>query len=374
MEETEEVKPVESFKDVDGFIADKRFKLFHWPKSIMPPPFWSPEQRAKFRTRYKGEGTPEYKHNILGLDGDPEASVFPWEQLKWCIKDIPEYRCLKILVDAENNEVVVTGYKAEFTMGVNGPDPKAVTLIDTVYRKAGFFDYELVRDEPGGDLRMTESEFRKLIKSFFLSAPGLKRGGGDFGFAGDPTEMVVDNIIGKKERTIARLRMEHVTYDQQCQALDALDDVFGPTTAIIWGTDFGNAGSAVAHDLQGLPQYAHKDYGNRLKGFMFESTTEDVDRDGNEIIDAKTGEPKKIWLKELATDLMVKDMQVMDAEYPGDPDFAFYFPNHTVSSGSKHRIYKKTDDHLIDAKRVAKLAGVLGTEREDEFASGSKTR
>ena len=45
---------------------------------------------------------------------------------------------------------------------------------------------------------------------------------------------------------VARLYMKHVTYDQQCQAVDAMDDVYGPMEALTWGTDFGNAGSAVA--------------------------------------------------------------------------------------------------------------------------------
>jgi hypothetical protein len=368
-EQKEDVGPAQSLKDVEEHILDIRFKLFHWPKTIMPEPFWSPTQRAKFRTRYKGEGSPEYKHNVLGIDGDPESSVFPWEQFKWCIKDIPEYRCMKILVDAVNNEVIIRAYRTEVGIGPDGPDPKAIEMLDTVYRKAGFFDYEI---RPDGT--MTESEFRKIIKSFFPSAPGLKRGGADLGYSGDPTELIVKNIIGQKDRVIARLRLEHVTYDQQCQALDALDDVFGPKESMSWGTDFGNAGSAVAHDLQGLPQYQHKDYIDRLKGFMFESKTSDVNKQGEEIKDGKSGEPKKVTLKELATDLMVKDMQIMASEYPGDPDFAFYFPNHTVRNGQTHRLYKDVDDHLIDAIRTEQLAGVLGFEQEDEFASGSRMR
>jgi hypothetical protein len=349
---------IDSFKNVGKHIQDIKFKLFVWPKIIMPEPFWSDERRKFYIDQYNGEDSAEYKHNVLGEDGDPESSVFPWEQFKSCIKDIPEYRCLKILVNSSSNEVSVNGYKCELAPGDSVPVLRTISLLDTYYRKNGFFDSDT----------NNESFFRRLIKSFFSSAPGLKRGGADFGFSGDPTEIIIKSIIGKRERFVARLQLKHVTYDQQADALDAMDDVFGPPETISWGTDFGNAGSAVAHNLQGLPQYAHKNYDDRLKGFMFESTSDNVDEDGDPIIDAKTEKPAKITLKELATDHMVKKMQRLEIEYPADPDFANYYPNHTVSNAGKHRIYKKKDDHLIDAERTEKLAKLLHTETEDLFA------
>jgi len=363
-----EESEVESFKGALSHIKNIKFKIFQWPKSLMPAPYWSEERKKFFIDQYGGEDAPEYKHNVLGEDGDPEYSVFPWDQFKYCIKDIPEYRCLKILVDSGSNEVIVRGYRCEIEGSINrtatgdcNPINKEVTLIDTVYRKSLFFDSS----------ENSESEFRKLIKNFFISVPGLKRGGADFGFSNDSTEIIIKNIIGKKKRLVARLQLRHVTYDQQCQALDAMDDVYGPLESLSWGTDFGNAGSAVAHDLQGLPQFKHKNYDDRLKGFMFESTTENVDEDNDPIVDAKDGKPAKITLKELATDHMVKDVQRMEVEYPPDNDFALYYPNHTCSYGGKHRIFKKEDDHLIDAERGETLAKILGFEMEDLFASGN---
>ncbi len=362
----EEEVVVSSFKDASAHVRSIRFKLFHWPKWIMPEPYWSSERRRFYVDQYNGEDSPEYKHNVNGEDGDPESTVFPYEQLKPCIREIPEYRCLKITVNSTHNEVSVQGYKTEFAPGDGEPVPRSVTLIDTVCKKTGFFDYEL---RPDGSI--SESEFRKLIKSFFVAVHGLKRGGADFGFSGDPTEVLIKNIIGKRKRWVARLKLNHVTYDQQCQALDAMDDIYGPQETITWGTDFGNAGSAVAHDLQGLPQYEHKNYDDRLKGFMFEATTDNIDEEGEPIIDARDGKPVKITLKELATDHMTKKIQRLDAELPPDPDVLFVYPNHTVSSGGKHRIYKKKDDHLIDADRAETLAEVLGVEAGDDvFASG----
>ncbi len=360
----------ELFEDIPSHVKNLQFRLVQWPKTIMPPPYWSEERRRFFIDQYGGEDAPEYRHNVLGEDGDPENTVFPWHQLKHCIKDIPEYRCLKIMVDSTNNEVSVLGYKCEYIAGSNGPVPRQVFLIDTRYSKTEFFmDHtHACRGEVTSPLH--DSEFRSLIKSFFISVHGFKRGGVDFGFSGDPSEIIVKSIYGNREKVVARLQLKHVTYDQQCQALDALDDVYGPKENIIWGTDFGNAGSAVAHDLQGLPQYRHKSYEDRLKGFQFESNTDNVDEDGEPVIDARDDKPAKITLKELSTDILTKKVQRQECEYPPDNDFILYYTNHTVRYGGKHRIYKKEDDHLIDADRCQKLAQILANTVEDIFACG----
>ena len=232
-----------------------------------------------------------------------------------------------------------------------------MTLVDETDRISTFFD-----------MVDGESDFTRMLKRFFETVPGAKRGGADLGFAGDPSELYVKSIIGKKERLVARLQLKHVTYDQQCQALNALDDVYGPKTSITWGTDFGNAGSAVAHDLQGLELYRKKDFDDRLRGFSFGSTTDNVDEDGEAIIDAKTGKPARITLKELATDILTKKMQRQELEYPPDPDIVLYYTNHTVRIGERTRIYKKEDDHMIDADRTQILAKIMAEAVEDIFA------
>lgn len=350
--------------DAGETIADNRllenlsFRLFKWAKTLMPYPYWSDERKAFYVDQYGGEDAPEYQHNVLGEDGDPENTVFPWHQLKYCVKEVPEYRGMKILVNSADNEVLIKGYKCRMAGTPQDPIPKVVILMDESRRASTFFDI----DDAG------ESEFTREIKSFFETVPGAKRGGADLGFSGDPSELYIKNIIGKKERLVARLQMKHVTYDQQCQALNALDDVYGPKASMVWGTDFGNAGSAVAHDLQGLKIYAHKDFDDRLRGFMFESTTDNVNEDGEAVIDAKTGKPARITLKELATDILTKKMQRQELEYPPDPDIVLFYTNHTVRAGQRHRIYKKEDDHMIDADRTQILAKIMAEAVEDIFA------
>ncbi len=175
-EENDQVEKIEGLSDVGKHLKNMTFRLFQWQKPMMPHPYWSEERRRFYVEQYGGEDAPEYKHNVLGEDGDPENTVFPWEQFKYCIRDIPEYRGLKILVESARNEVIVTGYRCEYEAAPDGPIPKQTFLIDSVYRATTFFD----RDEEG------MSDFTRLIKGFFVSVPGLTRGAPTWDFPSDP--------------------------------------------------------------------------------------------------------------------------------------------------------------------------------------------
>lgn len=347
----------DTFKGEPGHVKNLEWTLFRWGKHLMPAPYWSPERKRFLIDQFGGEDSPEYRHNVLGEHGDPENTVFPWNQLKHCIRDIPEYRGLKILVDTNAQEVIVEGYRCDYTIGPEGPVGNQQILLEQQYNLDQFFELE----DDGS------SVFRDVVNSFFIQVPGLVRGGGDFGFSPDPTELTIWNEIGTRDRLVARLQLKQVTYDQQCQGLDALDTLYSPTTSMLWGTDYGNAGSAVAHDLQGLAIYDDKDYDDRLRGFMFQAKNDNIDEQGEPIFDAQTGKPSKITFKELATDLIVKKVQRQMVELPPDPDLITAYTNHTCRIGERQRIYNKQNDHLLDSHRVSKLAGVMMTDVEDIF-------
>lgn len=359
----EEDAEIKTLSEAGSHINNMKLKLFKWSKRLMPDPYWSEDRKKFYIEKFGGEDAPEYQHNVEGEHGDPQHTVFPWHLFKLCIKDIPEYRCLKILVDTARGEVIANGYRLDFRMNGNDPTGDPDTLIDDVYNAGDFFKLD---DD-------NNSDFKKLIRSFFNSVSGLKRSGGDFGFSPDPTELLIKNIIGKRERLVGRLQLKQVTYDQQCQAIDALDDLYGPKESISWGTDYGNAGSAVAQDLYGLRIYENKNYEDRLKGFMFESTSNDVNEDGIAIIDSKTGKPAKTTLKELSTKHLTTKMQRQELEYPPDPDILHAYPNHTAREG-KHRIFSKENDHIIDADRAQKLAQIFNEIEEDFIVCGSRVR
>jgi len=338
----------------DVGLKNLEFRKFHWSKELMPPPFWTPERRRFYIDQYGGEDSPGYQQNVLGNWGDPENSVFPWHQFQRLLNDIPEYRCLKILVDESQGEVSIYGFElhAPIIDGVKGK-PEPVTLVDKRIGKHGF-------------------NLKTEIKSFFQGIPGLCYGGADLGFSHDPTEIYVKLIYGRTHRLIARVQLKGVTYDMQAEAIDALDDIFDAGKLTMgWGLDFGNAGSAVVHILQGQEAYTVKNYEDRLTGYLFGGAYDAVNEDGESIIDKKTRKPVRLSAKELATDLLTTKMQRLELHYPYDPDIILYYPSHTYRNGQNRRIYKDIDDHAIDADRVLTLRVVLpGDNEEDLFACG----
>ena len=341
---------------VPDYLKNIRFRHFRWPKTIMPPPFWSEERRKFYIEQYGGEDSPGYRHNVLAEDGDPENSVFPWYSFSRLLKDVPEYRVLKVLVDSSQGDVSLFGAKYAPQVGREAK-PEEIILTERRVPVSGF-------------------DIRTEIKSFFSNLPGLKFGGADLGFSQDPTEIYVKLILGRTHRLICRVQLKGVTYDQQCEAIDALDDVFDAGEMKMgWGLDYGNAGSAVVHILQNQELYAHKLYGDRMTGYQFGGTYEAVNEEGDILVDRTTDKPVKLTGKELSTDLLVKKMQRIELEYPFDPDIILYYPNHSYREGEKHRIYKKEDDHVIDADRALTLRVILpGEGAEDQFACGSKLR
>lgn len=331
-------------------VKGRRFRLFNWRKTEQPYPFWSDGRRRFYIELYGGEDSPGYKRNILGEDGDPENAVFPWHQFSRCMKDIPDYRVLKLYVDEGSGSVGIFGAKYKVRLSDIGKEADEEILEDRTIDKGRF-------------------DLRDLLKGFFSAVPGLTYIGGDLGFSNDPTELVVRLIIGKTWRTIARLQMKGVTYDLQAEAIDILDDIFNPKGI---GLDFGNAGSAVVHILQNTEGYRAKNYIERLTGYQFAEAYDDMDETGEIIIDKKTDKPKRKPAKELSTDLLVKKMQRQEWEVPFDNDYKNQFPSHTYREGPKHRIFSKENDHLIDAERVCTLKVVIPDNVcEDLFATGN---
>lgn len=342
---TEEDGPEE-----DSPAKDRQFRFFNWKKPAQPEPFWSDQRRRFYIDLYGGEDSPGYRRNILGEDGDPENAVFPWHQFSRCLKEIPEYRVIKIMVDEGSGTVSVFSAQYGVVYAESRKEGREEILEDRTYSTGDF-------------------SIRAALKALFSPVPGLLYIGGDLGFSNDPTELVVRLVIGKTWRTIARVQLKGVTYDLQEQAIDALDDIFSPKGI---GLDFGAAGSAVVHSFHAEGAYPGKHYDERLTGFQFAEALDDMDENGEVLIDRKTDKTKRLPAKELSTNIMVKKVQQQEMEYPYDPDYINQFPSHTYREGPRYRIFSKGNDHLIDAERVCTLKMIVPDNAgEDLFSSGN---
>ena len=328
-----------------AMLGQSHMKYINFSKENQPEPFWSAERKKKYITLYGGETSSGYLRNVRGQDGEPVNGVFPAVWLDAAVKEIWEYRCLKIQSLAEG-VYVVRGLSFR----------KVGNEIETIE--------ELTADIPAPQFNLVS-----VIRSAFAGIHGENYGGADLGMSMDPSEIIIKQVRGRMHRTIARVHLENVTYDIQCGVIDTLDDIFVP---VGWGVDYGNAGSAVVQIMQGVNKsgelnYPDKDYENRMKGYQFKSSHIDIDEDGNTVTDHEN-KPVKVSLKHLATKTIQAKMMKQETEYPCDPDLINDYRNHTSTEGSREPIYSKDNDHLIDADRVAELRILLQKEEEDIFA------
>lgn len=320
-------------------------RLFQWPKTLMPKPFWSEERDKQMQRRYGGKDTPGYQRNVLGLHGQQENPVWPWETLEPNYRDVPEYVCIKLLGDAVLNELTVQAYTVDFETNEG--------------KKIGREKWIADRAEPldafkGKSTETVRGEVRRLLREFVeLHENGVYWFGADLGESKDPTEIRVWREIGDELREVLRLHMKGAGYDVQCEVIHAIYWLFGFKGG--WGVDFGNAGTAVVQMMQNLEQFEEGNYAESMLGFQFSAAMDAVDEEGNALsFEKDNGEEKAIRLpaKELATNLITTRLQRHGWASPLDNEVVGHYTNHTAKEGARHRIFDKRNDHTIDSMRA----------------------
>ncbi len=344
------------------------YRLFHWPKTLMPAPFYTPERDKKWQHEHGGKDSPGYIRNVLGEHGQPEDTVFGWEDLAANIVNVPEYRALKLLVNQTRGTVDVECYSVRLHVNDGKKHSEHVYLTDRQDDYATLAE----RDQAG----VREAMYDLVSEHFAFPGDGVYWAGADLGFSKDPTVIRVWREIGTDLRCVLRLQMKGVGYDIQREAIYAIDRVYGFRPH--WGVDFGNAGTAVVQDLQSMDVYAEAHYADRLTGFVFSEVMDCIDEDGNVLRDPKDEDkalrkPAKNYATE---DLIQRRLQGRRFLQPYDQDVIGDYNNHTSREGTRHRIYSKKDDHVIDADRAMILRKVFDGEAGtvDAFSSGAHER
>ena len=358
----------EARENLDPAQTGKR--LFRWPKTIMSPPFWSEERKREMIERYGGTDAPGYQRNVLGLHGQAENPVFPWHEIEPNIRDVPEYRCLKIVGDSAQDVLRVSAYAIEMQHNEGRKTPQQKWITD--------------RDDDLGAFKVKDNDARRgavraLLREFFQPfGPGVYWMGGDLGYSKDPTELMVWREVGRELRRVARIHTRGFGYDLICELIYCLDELLDFQGA--WGMDFGNAGTAVVQVLQADERYAAARYEDRMTGFQFAGSVDAIDEDGSvlEEDDKKTGNlvPVRKPAKEMATDLLTTRFQRAALAMPYDPEVIGHYTNHTAREGQKWRIFSKHEDHTIDADRVMILRKAFNEDigANDVFSSGVHRR
>lgn len=342
-------------------------RLFVWPKTLMPHPFWSDERKRELIQRFGGENTPEYQRNVLAMEGQQENSVWPIELLEKNIRDVPEYRTLKLFVNAAENELHIICYAVQLHVE-HGKKSAEQILIEDRYEQLDEYQNTATR----------RGAFRALLREFFEPVgQATLWAGADLGFSNDPTEVFLCKENGAQLRDVLRVHLRGVEYWMQQEVIYCLDELFSFQAQ--WGIDMGAAGVSVIGNLQNLDDYAAGEYSERILGVQFASVHDAVDEDGNVVEEVnKDGDVVAVRLpaKELATNLITTRLQNQTWAMPYDDDVIGHFSNHTAREGTKHRIFSKQDDHTIDAKRTLILAKALREDMGggDAFSTGAHRR
>jgi len=296
--------------------SSSEWKKYHWSMTILPYPRWS-KQREKEKIKEHGsKESSEYQRMVLGLVGKPTFSAFDVESLFSCQQEIPQYETL-----------VITNEEFEGCETEDDIDKAVASLIGAI-------------GSPG---RPGENTW----------------GGADLGYTSDPAEITVAREKDGFVTSRLRIHLEKVPYTTQAKIIGHLDQNFKFSA---FGIDRGGNGMSVMQMLQNNDEFLHLP--NRKERFL------GFDFGGNLVIsvDDETGTEEKQNTKEFATSLINGIMRRRRWAIPKDkqdPAIEEQFISHTYVKSSRHIIYGKKNDHIIDSYRVLFLARETVTRLRD---------
>ncbi|HWM90813.1 MAG TPA: hypothetical protein VN493_08610 [Thermoanaerobaculia bacterium] len=330
---------------------------FHWPKTIMPHPFWCEERRQEFVGFYGGPDEPGYVHNVLGLPGDPDYSLFPERLLKPALTWIPDYLSVSFRWDSRAGQLdgLSRRLNPSYPWGEEGEpqqpsddDPEeAEGLADALQPYLTVLQDTL--DVSGWDRWDAERRRQAIadLAGFFLRAlPGDLTAGVDVGSA-TVTEILFERRNGLADTLVLRLHLTGWNWYAQRDFILALDAILKPAGG--WGFDATGVGRVLVDLLApGLD--------DRLSGYVFNRSTPAIDpTTGEAQLDPASGREVLISYKELGTQLIERRLHGRTLELPFDPEVRHLLANHTYSQSGDTRRFSKLNDHLVDALRVAEL-------------------
>lgn len=359
--------------------GQRGFRKFHWPKTIMPAPFWSEERDQHFVKLYGGRDTPGYQRNVLGLWGDAEDPVFRWDQLLPNVADLPDYRRIQLAADGKADTLYLDVARIELQVNDKGEKSGRVAqLTDAALPLSPFI---------GKDDDERRARWEEMLSPWLahIDPRGVFWAGADLGERNDPTEIVISEDVGGVLRDVLRVKARGFPYHAQEELIYQLDRLLGHRP--FWGVDLGSAGTAVVKNLHNLDRYAHCGFDERLVGFHFQEAVDAIDEDGEALRDESAGGRQKheqsgewsllrVPAKHWATQCVVARLQRCGYRLAYDGDVLNDYTSHTARMGAKWPIYGKTNDHTIDARRQQMLRKLRDVEpaAADVFSVGTYRR
>jgi hypothetical protein len=360
-------------------LGGRTWVRFHWPKTIMPHPFWNEERRQEFVGFYGGPDEPGYVHNVLGLPGDPEYTLFPERLLKPALTWIPDYLTIAFRWDSRSGHIDALSRRLNpsYPWGEEGPEarssfsplppgegPGVRAPIDDPDESEGPTEapppyltvLQDTLDVAGWDRWDADRRHQAItdLAAFFIrpciggsgAGPGDLTAGVDVGSA-TVTEILFQRRNGLSDALVLRLHLTGWNWYAQRDFILALDAILHPAGG--WGFDATGVGRVLVDLLA-------PDLGERLSGYVFNRATPAIDpTTGEAQLDPTSGREILLSYKELATQLLERRLHGRGLDLPFDPEVRHLLANHTYSQSGEARRFSKVNDHLVDALRVAEL-------------------
>lgn len=338
------------------------FRKVNITKMDLPHPFWNEKRAAHYREMYGGENSIGWQTNVLGKWGSPAYSVFPMPVLKPCLKYLPHYRVVVVLVDRETGR---------FKLRAARLSPDLETL------EGGRREELLCREERP---MLSGAELGAAIAAFFPNLvdwtdPALYCGA-DLGSASDPSEFLFARRVGLIWSDVFRLHLENADWPVQADVVAHLDHASGHR--VRYGFDNGSAGAALVQAITQMEPYRACPvcrcpvyFAERLHGFGFGDHCDEIDVETGEVIpnpDKKDAAgnpmPHRLSNKEFSTRVLERKAQAAQLAIAHDAGAedqrlaaAQLLVNHTYSGVTTkgERRFRGEDDHAVDARRQLAL-------------------
>ena len=319
---------------------------FHWPKAIMPAPWWSEERRQTYIEDFGGADSPGYVHNVLGLDGDPAQAVFPWAILERNLATLEAYRLVTIGLDRNDGRIDV---EVQRTNPNYGPD-RGVDALVVDHRES--LDLRYLEGNPES---AREAEIERVFRGSFAGIAGTAGlvAGIDVGTNVTAINFarVVQAAFPPELVAVARVALRGADPVWQRLVVRALDRVLNPTYG--WGIDGTGAGSGLYAELR---SDRARDFETRMAAFVFNATLPWVDPKTGEQFAGPDGKPRTVMTKELGTQLLESAFSRAAYLLPRDARLLHQFQSQTATlNGNGARQVSKGDDHDTDSFRCLML-------------------
>jgi hypothetical protein len=360
----------ERFDDTVAGELEPGFVKMRISKLDLPPPLWGPARKREAVALYNGEGSSEYRQNVLGEIGDPMTSIFSASLLEPCLsRTIEKYRLVVAEVDRESR-------RARF---------RAARLSGSKLAAE-----EILADEEiplGNDFDFGETLARFFPETAEATEPRLYAGA-DLGSEKDPTEIIVARVDGPRWTDLFRLNLCNATWETQVAVFAALD--CASHHRVRWGLDAGSAGIFLAQrlasrDFEVCPKCRRDTHlSERVSAFNFGEVVDEVDPDTGEPVtdpdkrDA-AGRPqaRRLSRKEASTRILEARVQkrnlvLADDDGAGDARLGVSALMRGVSqigiTSRGERRFDGRNDHHADARRQLALA--IAKDAKDGFGGG----